>query len=209
MRINQLYQNLINRIRRLPEVLRPPVPQRNALAAPAPQPALTRPIVPFAMGRVYKCAYTNWKHDPRPLVFILSSDAFYTHAINVHYLGGLQQTLLRIILNMRQSNQPLTGYIMYRFLKMRAPGIPRAGYRKYFTKYLLGKLVSDGVSQIPAPGKALLITEPFVRQLNNLIRPRVIGKVTMTATEAKRIADEMGVAEQEADQSQRGVDVNE
>lgn len=205
MIINQLYKNLINKIRRMPAAARPTTPDPQALGRPGPAPPST-PVVPFAPGRVYKCMYSNWKHDPRPLVFVLGSDAFYTHGINVHYLGGLQQTLLRIILNMRLSNRALTGYIMYRFLKMRAPGIPRIAYRKYFTKYLLGKLVSDGVSQIPMPGKAFLITEPFVRQLNNMIRPRVINKVRMTSAEATRLTNEMHQSEIFADQARRGVD---
>lgn len=208
MLVNSLYRNLINKIRRIPRAMRPPTPEPGALERPGPAPPST-PVVPFAPGRIYKCMYSNWKHDPRPLVFVLGSDAFYTHGINVHYLGGLQQVLLRIILNMRLSNKALTGYIMYRFLKMRSPGIPRIAYRKYFTKYLLGKLVSDGVSQIPMPGKAFLITEPFVRQLNNMIRPRVINKVTMTQTEADRLTREMQQSEILADQARRGVDVSE
>ena len=207
MLVNRLYRNLINKIRRIPGIMRPPTPEPAALERPGPAPP-SSPVIPFAPGRVYKCIYSNWKHDPRPLLFILGSDAFYTHGINVHYLGGLSQTLLRIIMQMRLSNRALTGYIMYRFLKMRAPGIPRMAYRKYFTKYLLGKLVSDGVSQIPTPGKAFLITDPFVRQLNNMIRPRVIGKVTMTAQESARLTREMQQAEIFADQARRGVDLS-
>jgi hypothetical protein len=206
MLVNRLYRTLINKIRRIPGAQRPAAPRLAAIQKPSPRPST--PVVPFAPGRVYKCIYSNWKHDPRPLVFILGSDAFYTHGINIHYLGGLQNTLLRVILNMRLSNKALTGYVMYRFLKMRAPRIPKVAYRKYFTKYLLGKLVSDGVSQVPMPGKAMLITEPFVRRLNSMIRPRAINKVTLTQTEANRLTSEMEQAEIMADQARRGVNVN-
>ena len=46
-------------------------------------------IIPFGIGRVYACAYRNWHHDPKPLLFIIGSDAFYTVGINIHYLGGI------------------------------------------------------------------------------------------------------------------------
>jgi hypothetical protein len=167
---------------------------------PIPKPGL--PVtIPFGPGRIYKTAYINYKHDPRPLLFIFSSNAFYTHAINIHYLGGMQSTMLRMIMKMRQSNMPLTGMIMYKFLKMRAAGIPKIAYRLYFTKYLVGKLVSDGVSQIPLPDKEKFVADPFVNAVNKMIRPRLINKVRMTQEEADRLKAEMGDVMISADQT--------
>jgi hypothetical protein len=143
--MNSLYQAVLNKIRRIPKVL-PPI--RSIIA---PKPLAT--AIPFAMGRIYQCIYRNYKHDPRPVIFVLASNAFYTHGLNLHYLGGMTGTLFQIIMDLRRSNRPLTGMIIYKYIKMRAPAIPKIAYRVYFTKYLAGKLVSDGVSQIPMPGK--------------------------------------------------------
>jgi hypothetical protein len=198
--MNNLYQTIIDHIRRIPK--RPIVNnlphsqvRQDALYNPVPN-----PTIPFAPGRIYKCIYRNYKHDPRPLLFILSSNAFYTHAINIHYLGGFQSSLMRMIINMKQSGKVLTGMIIYQFMKIRMPGIPKMGYRKYFTKFLNGKLVSDGISQTPLPGKALFISEPFVNALNKAIRPRVINKVRMSQTESDRLKNEMDAASLKSDQ---------
>jgi len=192
--VNSLYQKILNKIRRIPGLRIPGIRRTPINTVPTAQ-----PVVPFAPGRIYKTVYTNYKHDPKPLLFVLSSDAFYTHGINIHYLGGYQSTMLRLIMDMRKSNQPLTGLIMYRFMKQRYPIIPKIGYRLYFTRYLAGKLVSDGVSQIPGPNKSQFIAEPFVFALNKLIRPRVINKVRMTQAESDRLSTDMDSARTQAD----------
>ena len=133
------------------------------------------PIVPFALGRVYQCYYRNWKHDPRPLVFVIGSDAFYTVAVNVHYLGAFQHALTSFIMMLRESNMVLTGYILYQMLKRRIPMVPKIAFRKYFTSMLRGKLVSEGVSVLPEPNKAAFFLEPWVVQLNRLIRPPIFS----------------------------------
>lgn len=191
---NSLYQALLDKIRHITKPRAPYIPRPYKPTEPAGS-----TVVPFAPGRVYKCVYTNYKNDPRPLLFILYSDAFYTHGINVNYLGGMQRTMMQMILYMRKSNKPLTGSIMYEFLKMRAPGIPELAYRMYFTRYLRGKLVSDGVSQMPSPNKAEFLMGPFVRQLNNLIRPDVVNKVRLTQEESDRLVSEMDQATTQSD----------
>jgi hypothetical protein len=157
--------------------------------------------IPFAMGRIYQCIYRNYKHDPRPVIFILSSNAFYTHGINLHYLGGMTGMLFKIIMDLRRSNRPLTGMIIYKYIKMKAPAIPKLGYRVYFTKYLAGKLVSDGVSQIPMPGKNMFVIEPMVRALNQMIRPRVINPYRMTQNEIDNLKTNVDRAVISADQT--------
>ena len=197
---NSLYQAIIDKIRRIPKtpiVRNLPHAQAKESAMSA---AIANAVIPFAPGRIYKTIYRNWKHDPKPLIFILSSNAFYTHAINIHYLGAYQGTMMRIIANMRNSGKPLTGMIIYQFLKMRAPGIPKVGYRKYFTKFLNGSLVSDGISQMPLPGKEMFVAEPFVNALNKLIRPKVIGKVRMTNEEAESMTNDLKEATTRSDQ---------
>jgi hypothetical protein len=194
--INRLYNYILNKIRRVPNAA-PRTP--NVIGSPSGT------VVPFHMGRIYTTRYSNWHHDPKPLIFILGSDAFYTRALNINYLRGYGSILMRMILNMKFSGKSLTGYIMYRYLKMQSRGMLKVAYRKYFTKYLIGKLVSDGVSQVPMTGKAMFFGDPFVRQLNNLIRPKnLINKVRMSPEESNRLKNEMGVAETQADQARRG-----
>ena len=188
-----MYQAILNKIRRIPGRIIPGIRRFPIGAQP------TQPVIPFAPGRVYKTVYRNYKHDPKPLVFILSSNAFYTHGINIHYLGGYQAIMMRLIMDLRKSGQLLTGLVMYRFMKQRYPMIPKSGYRLYFTRYLAGKLVSDGVSQMPLPNKALFAMEPFVHALNRMIRPKVINKVTITQEESDRLTADMQSATSEAD----------
>ena len=189
--INGLYQAILDKIRKIPKVM-PPI---RSMIQPKP---LT---IPFHPGRIYKAIYRNYKHDPRPLLFILSSDAFHTHAINIHYLGGASGALMNLILNLRRSGQPMTGMLIYKYMKMRAPMIPELGYRVYFTKYLAGKLVSDGVSQVPMPGKALFALDPFVRALNQRIAPRILNKQTMTQADMDMLKNDLSLANIAADQA--------
>ena len=147
--------------------------------------------VPFALGRVYTTSYRNWKHDPRPLLFILGSDAYHTVGINVHYIGSLSNQLIGLIMSMRGSGVPFTGKSMYELLKSRLPTIPRLAYRKYFTSLLRGKLVSQGVSQLPEPNLIKFVTEPFVRDLNRRINPPMFsfGRQRLDPEEANQIRD--------------------
>lgn len=129
-------------------------------------------VVPFAVGRIYQTAYRNWKHDPKPLLLILGSDAFYTVGINVHYLGAFQNSLIQFIIMLRNSQTVLTGKIIYELLKQRMPTVPKIAFRKYFTSMLRGRLVSEGISTAPEPNVQRFIAEPWVRRLNNMIKPR-------------------------------------
>jgi len=179
---NSLYQALLDKVRKVVKPKAPPIPGRTPVVglpdtrrtspSTTPEASPETSVIPFAPGRIYKALYTNWKHDPRPLIFILSSNAFYTHGINIHYLGGYSRTFMRIILNMRESGKVWTGMTIYQYFKMMAPAIPQLGYRVYFTKYLKGKLVSDGISQNPIPNKAMFFAEPFVRELNKMLNKR-------------------------------------
>lgn len=132
-------------------------------------------VIPFAMGRVYQTVYRNYKHDPKPLLLILGSNAFHTIGINIHYLGSWQSSLINFILMLRQSKTLLTGLIIYQLLKRRFPMIPKIAFRKYFTAMLRGRLVSEGISTLPDPDVKQFISEPWVRKLNNLIRPKIFS----------------------------------
>lgn len=128
------------------------------------------------MGRIYQCYYRNWHHDPRPLVMVVGSDAFYTIGINIHYLApGQQRDLTNYILLMRQANVVLNGLAIYKVMKYRYPRIVKRAFRKYFTGMLSGKLVSEGISTAPELNVYQLLAEPYVKSLNKMIRPPIIG----------------------------------
>lgn len=154
-------------------------------------------VVPFALGRIYSCAYKNWHHDPKPLILILGSDAFYTVGINVHYLAGMERNLLDFIVLMRESKRVLTGLIIYKTLKMRQPAIPRRAFRKYFTSMLRGKLVSEGISTLPEPNIAKFISEPFAKRLNNRIHPPKLSysKTTVSSENRQEVRDQISTVQ--------------
>ena len=148
-------------------------------------------VVPFSVGRIYQCAYRNWKHDPRPTLLILGSNAFYTVGLNIHYLGAYASSLQSQIAYFRQSNRVLTGDMVYRVIKQRTPMIPKLSFRKYFTSMLRGKLVSEGISQIPEANMANFLAEPWVRRLNQLIRPQVTQKVVYNPETSKQFTQDI------------------
>jgi hypothetical protein len=145
------------------------------------QRGVTSAVVPFALGRVYKTRYLNYKHDSRPLLLILGSDAFYTIGININYLGPWKSSMVNFILALRQSQQVYTGYLIYQILKRRFPMIPKTAFRKYFTGMLRGNLVSPGISTLPEPGliKSFTFGDAWTRRLNSIINRSNVNKFTV------------------------------
>ena len=80
-------------------------------------------------GELVLCRYTRWKHDSVPLIFVLHSDARYTHALNSHYLSPQESDQLRRLMSYVPAGQ---SQYVYEFLKARFVSVLRA-YRKYFT----------------------------------------------------------------------------
>lgn len=73
--------------------------------------------------------YGNWHHDPNPLIFVLYSDALYTHSLNSHYLSKQEaEQLRRLMAYIPPGQQSLT----YKFLKARFNSVLRS-YRVYKT----------------------------------------------------------------------------
>jgi hypothetical protein len=133
-------------------------------------------IIPFYTGRIYQCNYRNFKHDPKPLALIISSDSFYTTAINLHYCQSFYGQLEQWIIYMRQSGQVLTGKTIYDVLKMRMPAVPKTSYRKYFTSMLRGKFVSSALYTGPEMVPFQIFQDPWIRKLNNRINAFTKGK---------------------------------
>lgn len=140
-------------------------------------------VIPFSPGRIYMCGYRSGRpgyiiHDPRPTVFVMSSDMQYTTGINAHYLGPMQYTFATWIINARDSGTPLNGLVVYQLLKKMYPFIPKMAFRKYFTRNLRGKLVSPGLSNMPEPHAITTIAEAWVRRINETLNtPALKDKV--------------------------------
>jgi len=131
-------------------------------------------VMPFAPGMIYQCTYRSGRpgyiiHDPRPTVFILSSDMQYTTGINAHYIGAMQYTFASFIINARNSGMQLNGLVIYTLLKRMYPFITKSAFRKYFTNNLRGRLVSPGMSNMPQPNAIQTIAEPWIRRINQTL----------------------------------------
>lgn len=148
-------------------------------------------IVPFSVGKIYQCAYRNWKHDPRPTLLILGSNAFYTVGLNIHYLGAWSNSLQTQIMYFRQSGRVMTGLTVFQVIKQRTPMILKLSFRKYFTSLLRGKLVSEGISTIPEVNLNEFLAEPWVKRLNKLIRPQVVNKVVYNPKDSSVLRDQV------------------
>ena len=73
--------------------------------------------------------YGNWHHDPNPLIFVLYSDALYTHALNSHYISKAEAEQLRKLMCYIPPGQQ---QLAYSFLKARFNSVLRS-YRVYKT----------------------------------------------------------------------------
>ena len=73
--------------------------------------------------------YGNWHNDPNPLIFVLYSDALYTHSLNTHYISKNEAEQLRKLMAYIPPGQQSLAYI---FLKSRFNSVLRS-YRVYKT----------------------------------------------------------------------------
>jgi len=167
----------------------------------------------LTFGAIYYGNYSNWKHDPTPLIWCQYSDAKYTHGINIHYLSSYDKAwLANTIYILKRANQRIDGRIFYRLLKMRRPNIVKTAYRVYFTNLLNVRLVSAGIT----PLDRLVYTnfsDPWIAQLNATIKPsemvretvqvaysptelrdRIVQAQNATDIRKKRVGGGMGVA---------------
>jgi hypothetical protein len=125
----------------------------------------------MAFGAIYATTYSNWKHDPRPLIFIQWCDQNITHGINVHYLSRPdKQWLAQAIYLIKRGKQNIDPKTFYHFLKQQRPNIITTAYRIYHTNMLNAKLASAGIT----PLDSMIYTtsmDPWINALNDMIRP--------------------------------------
>lgn len=124
---------------------------------------------------IYSSTYSNWKHDPQPLIFVMYSGDKYTHGINIHYMSvSDKQWFAKTLFLLKKGGQVLTGENMYRLLKLRRMSIVKTCYRVYFTSLLNAKMVSAGLT--PLDSLVYSITkDPWILALNEMLEPNEIG----------------------------------
>ena len=131
----------------------------------------------FYSGKIYATTYSNWKHDSLPLIWVLYSDSYKTHGINLHYFP--QPLLHQFILFIKKFSQrfdanlePNLGRILYRIIKKYYPHWAKQSYRTYFTNMLNGHLVNEGITAPvqniinPTPSKSKEDKDLMARMLN-------------------------------------------
>jgi len=143
----------------------------------------------LTFGAIYYGDYANWKHDPKPLIWVQYSGPEHTHAINIHYLNRIDKAwLANTIYIIKKAGQIIDGRTFYIFLKTRRPSIIKTAYRMYFTNMLNVKLVSAGIT----PLDRMIYTnmqDPWIASLNEMIKPSEIafgvGRIAYTPTELR------------------------
>jgi len=154
----------------------------------------------MAFGAIYATTYSNWKHDPRPLIFIQWCDQNITHGINVHYLNRAdKQWLAQAIYLIKRGKQNIDPKTFYHFLKQQRPNIITTAYRIYHTPMLNGKLASAGIT----PLDSMIYTtsmDPWINALNAMIRPgEMKGSPTKVAVDPTELQNRIIMARNAVD----------
>lgn len=132
-------------------------------------------------GTIVKMTYSNYKHDPSPLIFVLYSGIKYTDALNLNYLGQQEKQYLgRLIYALKRGNQIIDGHSLYLILKRDVYyNIVRKCYRKYFSNLIMGpRMVSAGFT--PLNRLVYPYNDPFIVALNRYLNNENMGYTSPT-----------------------------
>lgn len=142
--------------------------------------ALTSKINLLPQFSFQQGVYSNWKHDPQPLIFIMYSGQKYTHGININYMNRSDKAWFgRSLYLMKKANQILTGLSMYKYLKIHRYNIVKECYRVYFTSLLNMKLVGSGLTYLDKLVYPIA-KDPWLLALNEMMTP---GEISSGPTE--------------------------
>lgn len=120
----------------------------------------------------YYGTYSNWKHSPRPIIFVMHSGETYTHAIAIQYMNSADKAwFARVLYLLKRGNQIMDGVSMYRFLRNRRPSIVRDCYRLYFTGLLNMKMVGAGLTDRFKEVYEGIYKDGWLLQLNENLKP--------------------------------------
>ena len=116
--------------------------------------------------------YSNWKHTPRPLIFVMYSGDVYTHGIAIQYMNRSDRAwFARVLYLLKRGNQVMDGLSMYRFLKSRRYNIVRECYRVYFTSLFNARMVGAGLTDRQNEVYEGIVKDSWLLQLNESLQP--------------------------------------
>lgn len=118
--------------------------------------------------KVYYCQYSNWHHDPTPVLFNMHSDSRYTEGLNIRYLNLFQRAqFFYMILKLSRvagGKFVYDGRMMYAIIKKYYPAFAKVAYRKYHTSMLTGVLVNNALSPVTPLMELYIKTENMIHQ---------------------------------------------
>lgn len=130
-------------------------------------------------GTFNEISYSNFKHDPRPLIFVMYSGTAYTHGLNIHYMSYEDKMWLgNLIISFKKRNQMINGRMLYRVIKTQRPSIVRSCYRKYFTKNIISpRMVCAGFT--PMERYVLKTNDGYIKQLNGYLNNNLASSINV------------------------------
>lgn len=103
-------------------------------------------------GGIYRIGYSNWKTNPRPIIFVIYAGVAKVHALSINAPGMTRldaMAFTNFVKKMRaiQNADLYSPRLLYRILKQYFPGLVRKTYRTFFTN-MLGSfsLISYGIA---------------------------------------------------------------
>lgn len=120
-------------------------------------------------GTIIKMHYSNWKHDPDPLIWVQYSDRKYTHGINLNYLDiSNKKWLARSIYMIKKAGQIIDGRTFYKYIKLNRYAVAQQAYRLYFSNMInRPRMVSAGITNLDP--LVYDFADPFIKALNKSI----------------------------------------
>jgi hypothetical protein len=102
-------------------------------------------------GGIYRVVYSQWKTNPRPIIFVLHASPFKVHALSINApgIGPADAVIFAQFINKMKRIRGVenwSGRVLYRILKTYFPNIVRKTYRTFISSYIGAiSLVSTGI----------------------------------------------------------------
>lgn len=102
--------------------------------------------------KIHYCHYSNFHHDPNPVLFVLHSDSKYCEGLNLRYLPSSQRgafyAMVRRLRSAASGRMVYNGVMMYSIFKRYYPQFSKIAYRKYFSVYITGTMINDALNPV-------------------------------------------------------------
>ena len=137
-------------------------------------------------GTFNEISYSNFKHDPSPIIFVMYSGVKYTHGLNINYMRYEDKLWFGdLIIFLKKRNAKISGRMLYSLLKAKRPSIVKTCYRKYFTNFIVSsKMVCAGFT--PMGRLSSTSRDNFVRSLDKKLK----SSFSLTSIFKKPVSEE-------------------